>query len=939
MCKQLLLLLVGMVAIAGLSQNRIESTPLIPVDKNLRTGRLPNGFTYYLMHNEWPEQSVSFYLAQRVGSIQEEPSQRGLAHFLEHMCFNGSEHFEPGDIEAYMSDLGVSSAHYNAETGVTTTLYYFTDLPVTVGEERLDSCLLAMYDWSCSLSLDSVEIEKERGVIHEEWRMGSDASSRIYERQLPVLYGDSKYAHCLPIGEMKVIDNFEHQELIDYYEKWYNPQNQCVVIVGDIDVDAYEKKIKTLFGSIVASPGAGVVEKVPVADHKGIIYSLDKDKELSGDLVSVMFKRDPYTTEQKKYQGFVEDVLLSTAAMSMLNDRYSDFALEDDCPYSAASVDIDSYFLSQTKDVFEISAEPRPDKQCQALTVAVAQCRQAVEHGFAESELERYKAEYISQMELAKENVHHTTNNSLAVDCYNHFYGKMPVCSYEDYCSMVIDIIKDLTLEKVNQRMKELLPVEDDNMVLLNWNIEKPGRVYPTQEQLYAAYRAGREASVEAFVDNVVEVPLLTYDPTPGEIVSETHVDDLDYDVLTLSNGARVVIKHTGIDKNVIQFEACGDGGWMQYGIEDDPNITILGSTDFGVNGMSSSQLSKKLAGINISLGRSLDPTRMIFSGHTASANAEDFMKVIHASFVNSSIDPVDFKANMVDMREYLENNKGLPNSDFNDSIFAVTNFHHPRFKTIEIEDLEHVDMQRILEISQQQTSCARNYTFYFVGDCNSVDLKGLVKKYIASLPNSGTLEKSRYFTGWQPRDVECSFTHKMETPMTWLYMSWSVDSIPMTLENETMAHIASRILCTNLMQVVREDNSAAYDCGADYSFSNVESPACRLNFTATCTMDPANKDLVIKLIKQEIEKLTEEVDEVMFKNVKEGFVISEKKSQLTDDEYWLTSLYRKEILGMMGQERYEEVLEKITIDDFKQFMARYLQRTHLCTVVMSPEP
>ena len=229
----------------SIARVNLNDSALIPVDSTVRIGHLPNGLTYYIKYNNWPENRASFYLAQRVGSLQEEDSQRGLAHFLEHMCFNGSEHFP-----------------VNAYTSIEETVYNIDDIPTTISQEKLDSCLLVLYDWANGLSLDSVEIEKERGVIHEEWRSGRSASSRIYERQLPLLYPDSKYGHRLPIGRMEVVDHFKHQELRDYYEKWYNPENQCVVVVGDIDVDQTEAKIKRLFGDIRPKGQSGKVVTV-----------------------------------------------------------------------------------------------------------------------------------------------------------------------------------------------------------------------------------------------------------------------------------------------------------------------------------------------------------------------------------------------------------------------------------------------------------------------------------------------------------------------------------------------------------------------------------------------------------------------------------------------------------------------------------------------------
>ena len=354
----------------GIAQPCINDSALIPVDSTVRIGHLPNGLTYYIKYNNWPENRASFYLAQRVGSLQEEDNQRGLAHFLEHMCFNGSEHFPGNRVDSFFESMGANDG-VNAYTSIEETVYNIDDIPTTISQEKLDSCLLVLYDWANGLSLDSAEIEKERGVIHEEWRSGRSASSRIYERQLPLLYPDCKYGHRLPIGRMEVVDHFKHQELRDYYEKWYNPENQCVVVVGDIDVDQTEAKIKRLFGDIRPKGQSGQVITVEVPDHPGIIYSIDHDKELQGNSIFLLFKHRASTPEERKYVGYWTDCHKTSAALTMLNTRYEDEALKPDCPYLSASADDDDYCMSSTKEAFSISCEARDSLQAQALTAAL----------------------------------------------------------------------------------------------------------------------------------------------------------------------------------------------------------------------------------------------------------------------------------------------------------------------------------------------------------------------------------------------------------------------------------------------------------------------------------------------------------------------------------------------------------------------------------------
>ena len=509
--------------VKSVAQPCLNDSMLIPIDSTIKMGVLPNGLTYYLKHNNWPENRACFYLAQRVGSLQETDEQRGLAHFLEHMCFNGSEHFKGNRIERFCESLGISSGDANAFTSIEKTVYYIDDVPTTVGTERLDSCLLILYDWANGLTLDSLEIEKERGVVHEEWRTGRDATSRIYERQLPVLYPNSKYGYRLPIGLMDVVDNFKHEELRAYYEKWYNPENQCVIVVGDIDIECTENKIKELFGGILPSSTPGKVERMEVNDHQGIIFSLDNDKELQDNSVFVMFKHKAYTPEDRRYVSFWSDKHKTEAAVYMLNWRYNDEALKPDCAYLSAGADDDDYFLSSTKAAFQLYATVKDDMQTKALEEIIKECKRAAEYGFTKEEFMRYQDERISLLDNLMLKADKRENQSLAQEYYNNYLYGTDIATVEDYVTIMKQVILSTTLEDVNERMRDLMPKNENNMVIGCWSIEKDNAKYPTRDELYNAYHAGMSAKTELYVDELKGASLLSEIPDGGEILSSEY--------------------------------------------------------------------------------------------------------------------------------------------------------------------------------------------------------------------------------------------------------------------------------------------------------------------------------------------------------------------------------------------------------------------------------
>ena len=362
----ILLTLIGTVAMMAQMQ-----MPSIPVDPDVRIGKLDNGLTYYIRHNNWPENRAEFYIAQKVGSIQENDDQRGLAHFLEHMAFNGSKHFKGNELIRWCESVGINfGGDLNAYTSIDETVYNISNVPTT-REGIVDSCLLILYDWADGLLLEQEEIDKERGVIHEEWRLRTSPMMRMLERDLPKLYPGSKYGHRMPIGLMEIIDNFERPFLQSYYEKWYRPDNQGIIVVGDVDVDKIEKKIKDLFSSIVLPENRTLVTKESVPDNAEAIYVIDKDKEQRTNEVMIMMKHEVFPDTLKGTLTYMLTDYLKDACILMLNDRLKEYAEKPESPFLSARAADGRYILSSTKDAFEIDLSPKDGQIEAAVTAAL----------------------------------------------------------------------------------------------------------------------------------------------------------------------------------------------------------------------------------------------------------------------------------------------------------------------------------------------------------------------------------------------------------------------------------------------------------------------------------------------------------------------------------------------------------------------------------------
>ena len=413
--------------------------PPIPVDKDVRIGKLDNGLTYYIRYNNWPENRAEFYIAQKVGSIQEEEEQRGLAHFLEHMCFNGTKHF-PGDgILRWCESKGIKfGTDLNAYTSIAETVYNISNVP-SKDKNVVDSCLLILSDWADGLLLEPEEIDKERGVIHEEWRMRTSASSRMFERNLPTPYSGSNYGLRYPIGLMSVIDNFKYQVLRDYYEKWYRPDNQGIIVVGDIDVNYVEQKIKDMFGSIKMpeNPAPVVAEQVP--DNAEPIVVVDKDKEQTVNFVEMFIKCDPMPDELKASMQYLVIDYVKNAAVGTVNTRLAEYQQDPACPYVSGQMEYGNYIFAKTKDAIGIVAVPKDGKTIEeSLSAVYREVLRAAQFGITPTEYKRYVQDYISKLDKMYSNKDKRYNSQFVNEYKNHFLDKEPIPSIDDYYQVMM---------------------------------------------------------------------------------------------------------------------------------------------------------------------------------------------------------------------------------------------------------------------------------------------------------------------------------------------------------------------------------------------------------------------------------------------------------------------------------------------------------------------
>jgi zinc protease len=911
--------------------------PSIPNDPDVRIGKLDNGLTYYIRHNNWPENRAEFYIAQKVGSIQEDDDQRGLAHFLEHMAFNGSKHFKGNELLRWCESIGVKfGTDLNAYTSIDQTVYNISNVPTT-REGIVDSCLLILFDWADGLLLEQEEIEKERGVIHEEWRLRTSANQRMLERDLPKLYPGSKYGHRMPIGLMEIIDNFERPFLQAYYEKWYRPDNQGIIVVGDVDVDKVEKKIKEMFSSIVLPENRALVTAYPVPDNAEPIFVIDKDKEQQYNIVEVLMKHEAFPDTQKGTMAYLITDYMKDATLSMLRDRLKEYAEKPESPFLQAFASDGEYLLSKTVDAFELGFLPKDGQAEAALTAVLTEARRAAEFGFTPTEYSRFKADFLSNLDKQYSNKDKRFNRQFVNQYVQHFLANEPIPSIDYTYETMKQVVPVIPIEAINALAKELISQKDTNLVVLNFNNEKEGTVYPTEEGFKKAIAAARSAQIEAYVDNVKDEPLMTTLPKKGSIKKETKNDKFGYTELVLSNGVKVVLKKTDLKKDQVILNGEGFGGSALYGEKDFANIKMFDDVieASGLGNFSHTELEKALAGKIASASLSMSSNRENISGSSTPKDVETMLQLVYLYFTNINKDQKSYDNLMQTTEVSLKNRLLQPENVFNDSLSATLDCRNPRSTPLKVEDLKNVNYDRILQIAKERTANAAAYEFTIIGNYDEETIRPLIEQYIGSLPTQKKVEKGKDVSTDFKGKVINNFKHKAETPKAIAVMYWYSKAIPYTLENSVKATIAGQILSMEYLKKIREDASAAYTVGAGSSVSRDDFGTNAYIFVQ-CPMKPEKGDIACQIMRDEVNNMTKTCDADKLQKVKE-YLLKNLGDQRKQNGYWLGRINTWRKYGLDFDTDYEKVVNAQTTESISAFVAELLKAGNAAEVIMMP--
>ena len=935
-------ILVLFLLIAATASTRAQQLPKLPTDPQTRIGKLDNGLTYYIRHNKYPEHVANFYIAQRVGSIQENDDQRGLAHFLEHMAFNGSKNFpdEKNSIIEYTRSLGVAFGQdLNAYTSIEETVYNIDNVPTT-RQSALDSCLLVLQDWAGGLLLKDEEIDKERGVIHGEWAMSSSASQRLFERNLPKMYPGCKYGERLPIGTMEVVDNFPYEALRKYYRKWYHPENQAIIVIGDIDVDHTEAQIKAIFGEAKAGPDAAHVEPVAVPDNNEAILISDRDKEMPYSIMSIMLKTEPTPQEIKGTQmEIVQDYIVAAVEM-MFNNRMSELAQTPDCPFNNLSLDYGSYVLSKTKDAWDFTCVAKQGQEREAYATLVREIKRMAEHGFTGTEYFRAKEEIISLVDKEYSNRDKREHEKFYRACADHFLEGKAMPDADTEYQLWKAIAQNIPVEIINQGVTNGLNIaQDTNLVSYVFAQEKEGTVYLEPADMRQILNQVRAEQVTAWVDNVKDEPLIAQLPKPGTIKKETVNDTFGYTELFLSNGARVILKKTDFKDDEVLLSGYAPGGECLYREQDYNNLKVYdGVTQtFGLGNFTNTELQKALAGKQAHLNISLGQRYSQLNGTSTPKDLETMLQLMYLSFTAPQKDEKAFQTMMGMLETQLKNRDLQPETALSDSVQSVTKNGDLRTKNLTVDDLKSISLDRCIEITREQFSVAGSFTFTIIGNYDEASIRTLVCQYIASLPGKGKAVKTTDIRNYFDTDKVCDFKRKMETPKPYIIQMYKAEG-KTTQQERILTSVCGEVLSMVLLKSVREDAGAAYSVGA-YAYTNRGVQGSKdyimMQIYAPISV-PEKVDLSLDLMKQGVEQVSQSADPDMVAKVKAN-MLKEADVNLKKNSYWQSVIENYDIYGSDDHTGYKKAVEDITPELVSAQMKKIASGKH-AIVVMRPE-
>ena len=930
-----LLFLVTLLITNGSIIAQVDLSKPAPADPEIRMGKLDNGLTWFIRKNNEPEKRASFYIIQNVGAILEKDDQNGLAHFLEHMAFNGTANFPGKAIISGLEKHGVAfGRNINAYTGFDETVYNLSDVPVEV-PGIIDTCLLILHDWSDYITLSEKEIDLERGVIAEEWRTRKNASLRMIFEVIPVILKGSKYAERDIIGDLDVIKNFSYSSLRNFYHDWYRTDLQAIAVVGDINVDEVEMKIRSLFSKIetVTSPLPRVIEEVPY--HKETYFVLAQDKEAPQTSVSVVVLHKAVTAENKNLK-YIRDSHVITLMNSMINTRISELLQKENPPFVVGSVSFGGYY-ARAYDAFSITAIANKNEEAKALEAIYSEAERAKRFGFTDGELSRAKARLISDYENYYKQKDKINNDTYIGGIQDHFLTGEPLTSIDFDYDFLKKVIDGITAEETSAKFREVMI--DENRTIVVQGLEGDDIIHLSEKEALGILDNVKNSQLAAYEDSITEESLITEELKGSAIVKTVDLPLFDAVEWTLANNVKVVYRKADYEKDNVMLAAYSFGGISRLDNDLVLSANLLPAIlpMYGTGDFDNISLQKMMSGKKASVNVALSETAESVSGSSTPKDFETMMQLLYLRLARPRFDKVAHDAIIGRYTALIGNMEKDPNKIKSDSISLISTGYHPRTPVLTKESVGKISLNDIQKIYADRFDGADEFTFFIVGNIEKDAVIPMVEKYIGSLPSRGRTES------WTDRNVEQpegriarEISMTLTVPKSTVYLSFASD-MKYSPRNYLGLEVINGILDIIYTEKVREDEGGTYGVGVQLSAQKRPDQIGQGLITFDC--DPERAEDLKAIIYRELDIIMKEgpSQENLTKAVNN--MLKTREENKMHNAYWTSILTRYYSYGINSDDpaNYENILKAFTVKDIKKISKLMFKKADVVDLVFKP--
>tara|TARA_R100000935_G_scaffold1439_1_gene4646 strand:- start:213007 stop:215841 length:2835 start_codon:yes stop_codon:yes gene_type:complete len=914
---------------------KLESTK-IPLNPNVKKGTLENGLTYYIQNNGKPADKLELRLVVNAGSILETKDQLGLAHFMEHMNFNGTKNFQKNELVDYLQSIGVKfGADLNAYTSFDETVYI---LPIPSDDpEKLEKGFQILEDWAHNATLTDEAIDDERGVVLEEYRLGLGPNKRMMQEYLPKLMYGSRYADRLPIGTKENLDNFEYKDVRDYYTNWYRPDLMAVVAVGDLDAEVLEAKIKKHFGGIAKAKSPKKREEFSMPNHEETLVAIATDKEAPFTQIQVVYK-DTFKAPKIETVTDFKDELTKDLFATMINNRLTELTNSPNPPFVFGF----SYYggtFARGKNAYQSIASTSESGQLAGLKALLEENERVKQYGFQEGEFERAKASIMARLEKSYNDRDKQESNRIIGQYIQNYLDDAPAPGVAWQYETTKSLLPTIELAEVSKLINTF--IHDDNRVIILTGPEKEDLKKVTEAEVLTLLKDVQNSKIEPYKDNLVRQELVENLKPEGSITKTETDAKLGVTTLTLSNGAKVIYKKTDFKNDEVLFEAFSFGGTSLYSDEEFLATTYAngGINEAGIGGLSKTDLSKMMSGKIANVSASVGLTTENLRGQAAPKDLETLFQMVYLYFTDVNKDAEAYQSFISKQKSFLANIMSNPNFYFSDQINQFQNQGNPRYTGFPtVEDLEAADYDLAYAKFLERFEDAGDFNFYFVGNVDEAKLKEFSKKYIASLPATNSNETFNPTTFRRKDAFQKKVINKGTDPKSMVTITWREDDVPYNEEESVLVDALGEVLSIKLIEKLREEEGGVYGAGANGNFRKLSYPGVTFSISFPC--GPENVDKLIAAALAEVEKIKKsgptqkDVDKV-----KEA-VLVENKENLEKNNFWMRTLVTAatEDRSIDAFVDAESDVETITAKGIQDVANKYLDENYFLGILMPEE-